>query len=221
MFIDDIKLNSDKEIFFSDFSQISNLDDKQKTQLEKYVETLIEENQKYNFIGKSTINDIWIRHIFDCAQLIEYIENKSTKIADFGSGAGLPGVILSIMGIKEIHLIEKSFRKSEFLRKVRAISENKILVHNSKLEELAIAKFDCITSRALAPLFKLLAYSSNFLTNDGYCLFLKGEKIKQEITEAKKFFNFSYQLFDSKTSAKSKIIKINNISPNNIIRKIT
>ena len=84
--------------------------------LESFVAILLKYNQEYNLIGKSTIDDIWHRHILDSAQLLQYIKNKDSVVGDFGSGAGFPGVVLSILGVKEVHLIEKSFRKCEFLK---------------------------------------------------------------------------------------------------------
>ncbi len=196
----------------SEIQKISVVDAAQIKALEEFVILLLQENHNYNLIGKSTINDLWNRHILDSAQIIQYINNKSAKIADFGTGAGFPGVVLSMIGAKEIHLIEKSFRKCEFLRKAKLISPNRIFVHQSKLEELSDdAKFDIITSRALASLDKLLAYSKKFLKNGGYALFLKGKNLENEIEIAKKQYSFSYELFASVTSQESAIIKIFNI----------
>ena len=121
-----------KNLCFLQIKKFLQLTTQQEKSLEEYVLLLLSRNQNYNFIGKSTEDDIWQRHILDCAQLIKYIENINLKFADFGSGAGLPGVILSILGLKEIHLIEKSFRKSEFLREAKNLSTNRIFIQNSK-----------------------------------------------------------------------------------------
>lgn len=181
--------------------------------IEDYVLLLLQENENYNFIGKSTITDIWDRHILDCAQLLKFIPDKNLKFADIGSGAGLPGVILSILGLKEIHLVEKSFRKCEFLRKAKILSPNKIFIHNIELEKLPEnTKFDVITSRALAPLPDLLGYCEKFLKEDGFGLFLKGKKLPEEIDEAKKKWKFDFELFPSLTSKESAIIKVLNIN---------
>lgn len=179
--------------------------------LENFVEFLLQENEKFNFIGKSTIDDLWNRHILDSAQLLQFIDNKNLKFADFGTGAGFPGMVLSILGVKEMHLVEKSFRKADFLRKSREFSPNKIFVSQKDLREMEEEKFDVIVSRALAPLPKLLDYSTKFLKKDGYCLFLKGRKIFEEIEVAKKDFNFDFAAQSSLTSSESRIIKITNI----------
>lgn len=179
--------------------------------LEDFVLLLLQETNEYNLIGKSTIDDMWNRHILDSAQLMQYIPDKNVKVADFGSGAGFPGIVLSLLGVKEMHLVEKSFRKCEFLRKAKMISPERVFIHQAKLEELADRKFDIITSRALASLDKLLAYSKKFLKNDGFALFLKGKNLEQELEIAKTQFSFSYDLFPSLTASESQIIKLYNI----------
>lgn len=205
-----------KNKIINNIKDFINISDLQVKNLEDFVLLLLQQNQQYNLIGKSTIDDIWERHILDSAQLFKFIDNKNVKFADFGSGAGLPGIILSILGVKEMNLIEKSFRKAQFLQQAKIISKNKIFIHQAKLEELSNIKFDCITSRALASLDKLLTYSQSFLAKDGYCLFLKGKNLPAEIEVAKKYFKFNYSLHNSLTSADSNIIKINNIEKINI-----
>lgn len=207
-----MQLEIEKKQIFDAINNFHQLNSYEKKALEDYVINLLTENNNYNFIGKSTINQIWHRHIYDCAQLIRLIVDKNLKFADLGSGAGLPGIVLSIIGLKEIHLIEKSFRKADFLRKVKNISKNKIFVHQVNLEELKDIHFDCIVSRALAPLDKLLDYCHKFLKNDGYCLFLKGKNLTLEINNAKNKYNFDYELYPSLTSKESNIIKILNIN---------
>lgn len=194
--------------------KLCKLDKSQEKNLEDFVNFLLSENQNFNLIGKSTIDNIWERHILDCAQIFPLISNPEKKLADFGSGAGFPGMILSILGVKEIHLIEKAFRKADFLRKAKIFSQNRVFVQQVNLEDLKDIKFNCITSRALAPLPKLLEYTHNFLEKDGYCLFLKGRNLKNEIESSKNFFKFEYELYPSLTSDESNIIKIFNLNKN-------
>ena len=205
-------ITQQKEKIFEEINNFFMLNSEQKKCLEDYVSKLLQENENFNFIGKSTIDQTWHRHILDCAQLIQFIKNPQKKFADLGSGAGLPGMVLSILGLKEIHLIEKSFRKADFLRRIKNISPNRVFVHQAKLEELENINFDCIMSRALAPLDKLLEYCKKFLKDDGYCLFLKGKNLPLEISQAKQKFSFEFELFPSLTSKESNIIRINKIS---------
>jgi len=211
-----MQLEIKKNAALNEIRKFSTLSNSQITSLEDFVLLLLQENQNFNFIGKSTIENIWERHILDSAQLLQFVTNKNVKFADLGSGAGFPGVVLSILGLREIHLIEKSFRKSEFLRRAKLLSANRIFVHQAKLEELSQIEFDCIVSRALAPLDQLLEYTKKFLKKDGYCLFLKGKNLSQEIELAKKNFQFEYELHPSLTSEESNIIKVFNIKNNQI-----
>lgn len=206
-----MQLEIKKDAALAEIKKFSTLSQSQIKALEDFVILLLQENDKFNFIGKSTVDNVWERHILDSAQLLKYIDNKNGKFADFGTGAGFPGMVLSILGIKEMHLVEKAFRKTEFLRRTKLFSQNRVFVHQSKLEELTNVEFDCIVSRALAPLDKLLGYSKKFLKKDGYCLFLKGKNLEQEIELAKKTFQFEYELHRSLTSQDSNIIKISKI----------
>jgi 16S rRNA G527 N7-methylase RsmG len=131
-----IYIKSTMEKIFEEINNFFMLNSAQKKCLEDYVSKLLQENENFNFIGKSTIDQTWHRHILDCAQLIQFIKNPQKKFADLGSGAGLPGMVLSILGLKEIHLVEKSFRKADFLRKIKNISPNRVFIHQAKLEEL-------------------------------------------------------------------------------------
>lgn len=201
-----------KNISLEKIRNFHQLSKEQIIKLEKFISFLLQENNNFNFIGKSTIDDLWNRHVLDSAQLMKFIDNKNLKFADFGSGAGFPGIILSILGLKEIHLIEKSFRKAQFLKNARLFSNNKIFVWQSRLEQLDELKFDCILSRALAPLEKLLDYTLKFIEKGGYCLFLKGKNLDQEILLAKRKFSFEYELHSSITSQESNIIKVFNIN---------
>ena len=180
----------------------------QEEQLEKYVDFLLKYNEKINLIGKSTIDDIWNRHIIDSLQVIKLIENKNIKLADLGSGAGLPGIVLSIAGIQEVHLFEKSPRKCEFLEQAKQFSKNKIIVHNVDIDTFKDNSFNIITSRALGSLDLLLKFSQNLKNNNTKCIFLKGKKVFEELEEAKKHWNIQYNLVDSLTSNEGKIVEV-------------
>lgn len=183
--------------------------------LNEYVNLLLEWNKKINLIGKSTIEDIYIRHIKDSTQLLKFLsetELKNSVFADFGTGAGIPGIILSICGIKKIYLLEKSPRKCEFLNEARKISNNSISIINKNIFDIKNIKFDIIVSRALAPLDELLNMVYPFCKKNTKCILLKGKKTNEEIVLALKKFNFEYELFNSETSNEGKIIIINKIS---------
>ncbi len=120
------------EEIFAKINEFHKIDNNIIEKLEEFVKTLLDYNQKYNLIGKSTIDDIWKRHILDSAQLIKFIKDKNLILGDFGSGSGLPALILSILGVKNVHLIEKNrFANASFL---------KLLVKYQKIMSLFIKK---------------------------------------------------------------------------------
>lgn len=180
--------------------------------LQSFLAMLLQYNKQYNLIGESTVQDVWQRHILDSAQLLQYIENKNLVVGDFGSGAGFPAIVLSILGVKEIHLIEKSFRKCEFLQLAAKVSDNKIIIHQKKVEEIRGLTFDIATSRAFAPLDKLIATVKPFLKPNGYGIFLKGKNFENEINLAKKHNKFHHTAHPSLTSQESKVLVVNNIN---------
>lgn len=190
------------------------IDLEENTKLKKYVELLLSWNQRINLIGKSTELDIWNRHILDSAQLMNLLEKNEinySSCVDIGTGAGLPGIILSILGVKNIILIEKSPLKCNFLKEAKKISENNVEIVNDTIENVKNKKFDIIFSRALADLSRLLNYSIKLLKPGGKCVFLKGKKFVEELVVAEKVYNFEYVVKKSLTSKEGVIVTIKNI----------
>ncbi|MFV9876058.1 MAG: 16S rRNA (guanine(527)-N(7))-methyltransferase RsmG [Rickettsiales endosymbiont of Dermacentor nuttalli] len=105
-------------------------------QLSLYVKLLVKWDNTINLVSKITINDVWLRHIVDSMQLLKYINTQNSIIIDFGSGAKFPGIILSICEIREIHLIESDMCKSAFLLEASKLSNQKIIIHNTRIEHL-------------------------------------------------------------------------------------
>lgn len=168
-------------------------------QLKEYVSLLEKWNQKINLIGKSTVPEIWQRHILDSAQLLRFIKDGSGAvttrvITDFGSGAGLPGMVLAIAGIKDIHLVESSAKKCAFLNEVARITGAKITIHNARIEEVSPWKSDVIIARAFADIDKILEYSLPFLKKESLCFLLKGCKADEELKKASSNWNFRHEL---------------------------
>ncbi len=202
---------------FKTINKIVKIDRNQFNMLNDYINFLLNYNNKINLIGKSTINDIWNRHIIDSLQIMKLIKNNNLSVADLGSGAGLPGIPISIAGIKNITLFEKSPRKCEFLNEAKKFSNNKIIIENKNLNDVKNKNFDIIVSRALANLDMLLNFSNNLKKPSTQLIFLKGKKIYEEIDEAKKNWNIQYQLFDSITSEEGKIIQITDFRSKKLI----
>ena len=173
----------------------------------KYQSLLLKWNKSINLISKASENNLWKRHINDSLQLLKYIDPIKT-VVDIGSGAGLPGIILSIGGVKNITLIESDTRKAVFLRQASKLSLNKINIIEERLDENFKGNYDILTCRGFSNISNILQLTS--CLKIGKMLLLKGKNYDQEITQAKKHWLFNFSLHDSITGD-GKIVGISNI----------
>lgn len=175
--------------------------------LVEYQKLLLKWNKSINLISPSTSDEIFERHILDSLQLLNFIKNKNVSIIDLGSGAGLPGIILSIAGVKKVTLIESDARKAAFLLQASRLSDEKTEIINDRIENISGLKCDIITSRAFASLEKIFAFAKNIALKDKYLLH-KGATYEQEIADAEKHWLFKSKVHDSITSNYGKILEI-------------
>ena len=186
------------------------------TQFEAYCDLLKRENNKINLISKSTESQIRKRHIVDCAQTIEFIDENYDICTDVGSGSGLPGIVLAIiMKIKKpnmkFHLYEKSFRKCEFLSSVKEKLDLNAEVFQKDIFKEKNIETDLIIARAFKPLPIVLNLAEkNFKKFKSVILFL-GKNKRDILERALTNWSFDYKEKKSITSSESKIIKICNL----------
>ena len=180
--------------------------------LAAYRDLLLRWNTRINLISAETANEIDLRHIADCAQLQPLLPQDG-PIADLGSGAGLPGLVLAILEPKrEIHLVESDKRKAAFL--VEASAQLKlpmVRMHACRAENAKLPPLSAITARALAPLMALLPYAVDFLAPSGVAVFPKGKTAEKELTEAALGWHFTCERFPSTTNPEATILRLSNI----------
>ena len=181
--------------------------------LDIYIELIKKWQKNINLVSKDSINDLWNRHVLDSAQLYSLLPapKKGLYIYDIGSGAGFPGMVLGIMGRKDIILCESNKRKCEFLKEVSRITNTNISIANIRAQKLDGGSALAITSRALASLDALLEISMPILREKGVCVFPKGRTWKEELAVAEKKFIINYNTVQSITSSDSKIIIITKV----------
>ena len=186
------------------------------SRLETFATLLIHWQRSINLVGGKELEQLWHRHMLDSAQLAAQIPADARILTDFGSGAGFPALVLAIMLGVETHLIEANGRKCTFLREVVRETAAPVQVHHGRIEVLAPWPTDVITARALAPLGKLLDYAEPFLqvsrSRDPVCLFLKGRKAQQELTEARQQWHMEVEPLASVSDANGSILRIRGIS---------
>ena len=147
----------------------------------EYKKMLLRENDNMNLIGKSTIENFDQRHLLDCLQISKYLPARDKIIADIGTGAGLPGILLAIIGYKNIHLIEKSPKKSAFLKLCNAHLGLSMSIHNKSIVDVSNLKVDCITARAFAPIEKITSLTKNIIHKNTNFILLKGKSYLSEL----------------------------------------
>lgn len=198
---------------YEDFCFYQNVSRETYDKFKLFEETLIKWQRSINLISKSTINNIWFRHLLDSSQLYPFISKTKGNILDFGSGAGFPGLVLAIMGHKKICLVESDQKKCTFLREVAMLCEIEVSIFNTRIENLEYKDVDLIMSRALAPLSKLIDYVELFIDKSPSnkklfpnMLFLKGKSYKQEISDLHKNKNLFFYEYPSLTDKYGKIL---------------
>lgn len=180
--------------------------------LAAYVDLLTLWNRRINLVGRDSVGDVWRRHILDSAQLHGQIPPGTRTLVDLGSGAGLPGLILAIMGVPGVHLIESDGRKAVFLREAARVTGTPVDIHAQRLDRVPPFIADVVTARALAPLSDLLAFSQPFLGRDSLCLFLKGRSVDEELTDANKSWNMRVHRSPSLSDAAGCVLRLENIA---------
>ena len=185
-----------------------------KNKLKIYENNLKKWQSKINLVSSSTLNDVYERHFYDSLQLWELIPKNAKTLIDFGSGAGFPALVLAILNQEEnngkikISLVESDARKCAFIEQTARLCGVQVSIINKRIEDIEPFEADVVTARALASLDKLLDYSRDFVSDKSLCLFLKGEKVDEEIENAKKKYQFDYEKISSQTNKNSSVLII-------------
>ena len=164
-----------------------------------------------NLVGPATLADPWRRHFLDSAQLVKRLPDAAANLADLGSGAGFPGMVLALLGVPGVHLIEADRRKAQFLREVARTTGAPVMIHAERIERIQGWSADVITARALAPLPRLLQLAQGFLSADSICLFLKGRSAERELTEARASWHMVSAMFPSLSESEGIVVQLRGI----------
>jgi 16S rRNA (guanine527-N7)-methyltransferase len=173
-----------------------------------YGELLIKWQSAINLVSSGTIDDMWRRHFLDSAQIFSLLPPETKNILDIGSGAGFPGLVLALMGAKNVTLVESDTRKCMFLKEVLRETNSIANIENRRIEGFTESNFDVVTARALAPLDKLLVYVQPYFRLGTVGFFPKGRQFGSELASAKKHWQLKYSLVPSVTDAAGVIIVV-------------
>lgn len=184
-----------------------------------YYNLLVSWQNKMNLVSKRSLIMAETRHFADSAQLYKFCQNSKENILDFGSGAGFPGAVLSILGVDNINLVESNSKKCTFLKKVKEETSSNFNIINCRIENLDFIKTSIIMSRALASTknmfnlcIKFMLKSEELKTyqsavkNLPKLLFLKGKSFKNELNDMPVRYQNSFTIHQSITSEEGKIL---------------
>jgi 16S rRNA (guanine527-N7)-methyltransferase len=186
-----------------------NFSDASIVKLKLFSESLIKANKKHNFISKTTEPYLWERHILDSAQLVKFIDFKAGSLADLGSGAGFPGVVLAIFNEnKDFHvkLYEKSPVKRSFLNAIISELAVNAKIFNNVYDEGVDS--DIIVCRAFKKLDQVIQVSREIAKKPHKLIVLKGKNAQEELNKAFKSQKYPYKIEKSMSNKDSKIIII-------------
>ena len=174
-------------------------------------------NKSINLISKSTVPNLWERHILDSVQIYHATQVNFKRWLDIGSGAGFPGLVLAILAKEkniggEIILVESDKRKCAFLYTVRRDLNLNLSIINKRIEECDPQNADIISARALANLTKLFDLSFNHKCENTTFIFPKGRSWQEELVAAEKTWNFSWEAVNSITDSQAVVLKIGELS---------
>src|ERR1700726_2197606 len=189
--------------------------------LDRYVDLLLKWQAKTNLVAPSTLPTLWTRHISDSLQLLT-LAPAAVRGVDFGSGGGFPGVVLACAlaetpGVT-VHLVERNAKKAAFLREALRLTNSPGMVHLADIGDTVdriVGKVDCVTARAVAPLHQLIGFAEPLVSKGAKALFLKGQDVEAELTEATKYWNIKPQLHSSRTGGGGWIVELDQIERRN------
>lgn len=151
---------------------------------ERLLELLREENGRQNLVSAASLEQAWVRHIADSAQLLRYVPRETSGAwLDLGTGAGFPGLVVAALRPNlPVVMIESRARRAEWLERVcEGLGLGAARVVGSRLELVETFPARVISARAFAPLDRLLALSARFSTSDTLWLLPKGRSAWDEV----------------------------------------
>jgi len=192
------------------FAAVSGATAAQIAELDRFRELLTERNAVMNLVGPATLPDFWSRHAWDSAQLLKLAPNARAW-ADLGAGAGLPGVVLAILGKGtvgfHVDLVESMTKRCKFLSEVVEALALPATVHNARAESLDLT-VEIVTARACAPLHRLLRYAQPYLQSGATGLFLKGQDVVADMSEAARYWEYDADVVPSKSDPRGRIVRV-------------
>lgn len=192
-----------------------------EARLDRFIGLLQTWQAKINLVSPSTLPTLWSRHVSDSLQLLPLAPAAKIWI-DFGSGGGFPGMVLACALADtpgaQVHLVERNGKKAGFLREALRVTGAAGTIHLAGIEDAVdrvTGPVDCITARAVAPLHQLIGFAEPLVKRGAKALFLKGQDVEAELTEATKYWKIEPHLRSSLTGGHGWIVELDRIERRN------
>ncbi len=195
------------------FQKLTGVSRETLEKLQIYVDLLNKWQKAINLVSKSTLPEVWERHILDSYQLLEHAPTDKKVWVDLGSGAGFPALVVAIASNFEVHVVESDRRKCQFMREVSRETSANVTIHTKRIEALEPFPADIISARALAALEKLLEMSHPFAHENTTYFYLKGQDVDAELTNAAKCWRMSALKHPSLSSSEGCILQLKDVRP--------
>jgi 16S rRNA (guanine527-N7)-methyltransferase len=189
--------------------------------LDRYIDLLLRWQRKTNLVAASTLPNLWTRHVSDSLQLLA-LAPQAKVWADLGSGGGFPGLVLACALASTpgaaVHLIERNAKKAAFLREALRVTASPGTVHLAEIGDIVdriTGPIDCVTARALAPLHQLIGFAEPLIGKGAKALFLKGQDVEAELTDATKYWNIQPKLHSSRSGGQGWIVELDQVERRN------
>ncbi|MEH6474389.1 MAG: 16S rRNA (guanine(527)-N(7))-methyltransferase RsmG [Sneathiella sp.] len=177
-----------------------------------YVALLTKWQKAINLVSNKSLPDVWERHVLDSYQILKHAPADKGVWIDMGSGAGFPALIVAMVSDFDVHVIESDHRKCQFMREVSRETSTPITIHTKRIDAVEPFPATVISARALASLEKLLEYSEDFTTDETVFLYLKGQDVDAELTQAAKCWSMSSIKHQSLSSNEGSVLELRNVT---------
>ncbi|MEA3000608.1 MAG: rRNA (guanine527-N7)-methyltransferase [Sphingomonadales bacterium] len=176
--------------------------------LEGFAQLLAKENERQNLVSKDSLQHLWVRHVYDSAQLVRFAPADAATWLDLGSGAGFPGLVVSLLHPARVTLLEARRLRADFLRRAaEALGvSDKVEILCARVETLAPRAFEVVSARAFAPIDRLLALAAPFSTVGTVWILPKGRNAKSELDAARSSWQGDFRLEPSLTDDEAGIV---------------
>jgi 16S rRNA (guanine527-N7)-methyltransferase len=206
-----------------EFAALAGVSRETLSRLKAYAGMLADWNARHNLVSQASMAEIWRRHFWDSAQLAPLIPMGAKSVVDLGTGAGFPGLVLAEM-LRErtdikIVLYESTQKKCRFLEAVADRLNLSPEIRCARIESAEPEPFDVVMARACKPLPGLLVYAQRFWSPTTVGLFLKGQNVGVELTEARKSWRMELQRHPSRSDSTGAILELRELRELRGVRK--